>query len=99
VRGTVEETLNALLDVEADRMCNAERYERIELVSCWPWAESHVTAAAKDVATTLPIRTEIGGLRVVSRSAVGTRRSPHVTLKRGVYWGMGFFREPHEGFA
>lgn len=28
VRGTVEETLNALLDAEADRMCNAQRYER-----------------------------------------------------------------------
>ena len=30
VRGTVEETLNALLDAEADRMCNAQRYERSE---------------------------------------------------------------------
>ena len=28
VRGTVEETLNALLDDEADRMCRAQRYER-----------------------------------------------------------------------
>lgn len=28
VRGTVEETLNALLDAEADEMCNAQRYER-----------------------------------------------------------------------
>ena len=28
VRGNVEETLNALLDVEADRLCNAQRYER-----------------------------------------------------------------------
>jgi transposase-like protein len=27
VRGTVE-TLNALLDAEADRLCNAQRYER-----------------------------------------------------------------------
>ena len=27
VRGTVEETLNALLDAEADRLCNAQRYE------------------------------------------------------------------------
>ena len=26
VRGTVEETLNAMLDAEADRLCNAERY-------------------------------------------------------------------------
>ena len=28
VRGTVEETLNAPLDAEADRLCGAERYER-----------------------------------------------------------------------
>src|SRR5215469_8295762 len=28
VRGTVEETLNALLEAEADRLCNAGRYER-----------------------------------------------------------------------
>jgi transposase-like protein len=28
VRGTVEETLNSLLDAEADRLCNAQRYER-----------------------------------------------------------------------
>src|SRR6516162_8889190 len=30
VRGTVEETLNALRDAEADRLCNAQRYERSE---------------------------------------------------------------------
>src|SRR6201987_1626467 len=30
VRGSVEETLNALLDAEADRLCNAQRYERTE---------------------------------------------------------------------
>jgi len=30
VRGTVEETLNGLLDAEADRLCNAQRYERTE---------------------------------------------------------------------
>jgi putative transposase len=28
VRSTVEETLNDMLDVEADRLCNAKRYER-----------------------------------------------------------------------
>lgn len=28
VRGTVEETLNSLLDAEADTLCNAKRYER-----------------------------------------------------------------------
>lgn len=30
VRGTVEETLNAKLEAEADRLCNAERYERTQ---------------------------------------------------------------------
>jgi len=30
VRGTVEETLNNLLDAEADRLCQAKRYERTE---------------------------------------------------------------------
>jgi transposase-like protein len=30
VRGTVEETLNKLLDVEADQLCNASRYERTD---------------------------------------------------------------------
>ena len=30
VRGTVEETLNGLLDAEADRLCNAQRYERTD---------------------------------------------------------------------
>jgi putative transposase len=30
VRGSVEETLNALLEAEADQLCNAARYERTE---------------------------------------------------------------------
>jgi transposase-like protein len=30
VRGTVEETLNKMLDAEADELCNATRYERTE---------------------------------------------------------------------
>jgi putative transposase len=30
VRSTVEDTLNAMLDAEADRLCQAERYERTE---------------------------------------------------------------------
>jgi putative transposase len=28
VRGTIEETLNSLLDAEADQLCNADRYQR-----------------------------------------------------------------------
>ncbi len=30
VRTTVEETLNSMLDAEADALCNATRYERTE---------------------------------------------------------------------
>ena len=30
VRGTVEDTLNKLLDAEADQLCNATRYERTD---------------------------------------------------------------------
>ena len=30
VRATVEETLNAMLDAEADHLCNAQRYEHTE---------------------------------------------------------------------
>jgi transposase-like protein len=30
VRGTVEETLNAMLDAEADQLCGSARYERSE---------------------------------------------------------------------
>ena len=30
VRSTVEETLNQMLEAEADRLCNTERYERTE---------------------------------------------------------------------
>ena len=30
VKGTVEDTLNAYLDSEADQLCNAERYQRRE---------------------------------------------------------------------
>ncbi len=31
VRGTVEETLNRMFDVEADQLCNAARHERSEV--------------------------------------------------------------------
>jgi hypothetical protein len=30
-RGSAEETLNALLDAESDRLCNVQRYERSEV--------------------------------------------------------------------
>jgi hypothetical protein len=43
VRSTVEETLNALLDAEADRSCGVRKYERSEgrkdtrVVKFWAW--------------------------------------------------------------
>ena len=43
VRGTVEETLNALLDAEADRLCGAGRYERSQ-------ARQDTRSASSDVA-------------------------------------------------
>ncbi len=39
VRGTVEETLNGLLDAEADQLCNAQRYERTAARSDNPFLE------------------------------------------------------------
>src|SRR4026207_65394 len=35
VRGTVEETLNAMLDAEADQLCGAGRYEGREDRAVW----------------------------------------------------------------
>jgi len=39
VRGTVEETLNAMLDAEADRLCGAGRYERRKSIKPMPSPE------------------------------------------------------------
>jgi hypothetical protein len=45
VRGTVEEPLNALLNAEADRLCNAQRYERS--LPAWLVAPSFQTKTDK----------------------------------------------------
>jgi putative transposase len=56
VRSTVEETLNAMLDAEADRLCRAERYERREAPkdtragSC----ERHLQTKAGEVTLKVP---------------------------------------------
>ena len=49
VRGTVEETLNAVLDAEAVRLCGAARYERSNLVGsdCQP-GPGHAVKARQD---------------------------------------------------
>jgi putative transposase len=60
VRGSVEETLNALLDAEADRLCNAQRYER--------------SAARRDTRTghyERNLQTKAGEVRL----SIGSRRS------------------------
>jgi putative transposase len=44
VRGSVEETLNALLDAEADRLCNAQRNERSQ---CAAWKISRRLCGAR----------------------------------------------------
>ena len=45
VRGTVEETLNAMLDAEADQLCGAGRYERSAGSAGYPsWQLRTVTA-------------------------------------------------------
>ncbi len=41
VRSTVEETLNALLDAEADQLCNANKYERSETWRNQPNTDTH----------------------------------------------------------
>ena len=69
VRGTVEETLNALLDAEADRLCNAQRYERSEArratragnASCRPLAGEVWLGAPKQTFETAIIERTGGG--------------------------------------
>jgi len=67
VKGTVQETLNSLLDEEADRLCNARRYERTEArkdTRAGHYARSlHTTAGEVEVKVpklrTLPFETAI----------------------------------------
>jgi putative transposase len=56
IRSTVEETLNGMLDAEADRPCRAERYERTEArkdtrASSY---ERHLQTKAGEVALKVP---------------------------------------------
>lgn len=67
VKGTVQETLNTLLDEEADRLCNAKRYERTDArkdTRAGHYARSlHTTAGEVEVKVpklrTLPFETAI----------------------------------------
>jgi putative transposase len=60
VRGSVEETLNALLDAEADRLCNAQCYERSA-------ARRDTRAGHYDRPLTRRSSSVIGGARAQSR--------------------------------
>jgi hypothetical protein len=50
VRSTVEETLNALLDAEADQLCGARKYERSES----PSSNQHVVVVLLGVCMFMP---------------------------------------------
>jgi putative transposase len=56
VRSTVEETLNALLDAEADELCGARKYERSEgrLDTRAGSYDRHLQTKAGDVTPTVP---------------------------------------------
>ena len=66
VRGTVEETLNALLDAEADRLCGAGRYERAVALSIsartlTPYAD-HVAFWRRPTTEYCPVRHQASSL-------------------------------------
>ena len=56
VRSTVEETLNALLDAEADELCGARKYERTEARKDTRAGsyDRHLQTKAGDVTLTVP---------------------------------------------
>ena len=53
VRGSLEETLNALLDAEADRLCNTQRYERNAARGDTHAARNELSLFLKDVTRSL----------------------------------------------
>jgi putative transposase len=60
VRSTVEETLNDMLDAEADRLCRAERYE---------WTEARKNTRADSYQRRLRLRIP----RTLARARLGPR--------------------------
>jgi hypothetical protein len=70
VRGSVEETLNALLDAEADRLCNAQRYERSEATTRYPAGhyERKLQTKAGEVRLRIPkLRTQTFETAIIER--------------------------------
>src|SRR5262244_3688305 len=89
VRGSVEETLNALLEAEADRLCNAQRYERSEARQDTRAGHYERGLQTKAGGVRLRFRSRAGGhLRPRSSSAIGAggarwrRRWSRLTWKK-----------------
>ena len=76
VRSTVEETLNAMLDAEADRLCRAERYERTEARKDTRAGsyERHLQTKAGEVTLKVPKLTQPAILRPPSSNATAGRK-------------------------
>src|SRR5262245_12391627 len=68
VRGSVEETLNALLEAEADRLCNAQRYERTQ-------ARRGTRAGTMSASCTLQERGLAGVQLIISDACIGLSES------------------------
>ena len=99
VRSTVEETLNALLDAEADRLCGARKYERTEGRKD-PRAGSydrHLQTNAGEVTLTVPkLRTLPFETAIIERyrrreSSVEGTRSGTAMVDGSVAGGIGYF--------
>ena len=78
VRGTVEETLNAMLDAEADQLCGAGRYERSKARQDTRAGsyERTLQTSAGDVNLKIPkLRRQTLRRRLLSATAVGRARS------------------------
>jgi hypothetical protein len=71
VRGSVEETLNAPLDAEADLLCNAQCCERSEARRDTRAGHHELETKADEVKLRIPkLRTQTSGLRAVAAAAI-----------------------------
>jgi putative transposase len=77
VRGTVEETLNAMLDAEADQLCGAGRYERSRArqdTRAGSYDRTLQTSAGEVSLKVPKLRRQPSGLRSLSGTAAGRAR-------------------------
>lgn len=82
VRSSVEETLNALLDHEADELVNASKYERTENRNGYRSGhyERNFTTTAGDVKLKVPKLKGISSLRQPSSNAINAGSAPSKKL-------------------